>query len=308
MSTATTMDNLIDRTISLLSQGISNQAKLGTVTEVAMTGSTINTLKIEPIDGVNSHSGPALFDIAGRLVFASSYDSNTGVAVVPAWGNGVDGSSPFSAGSLTVGMKVIIDPLWSRWNTGLVVIDSIASLYPRLFKVGKQTLTSTTVGERYDLDAAAEELLKIQIEGYGPSYPRRQIKRATIDTTTGGVPQLSIQPIGLSGRPIHVWYKAKPVLPTSPIDSGWTWGDTGLPDTADGLPVLRAAMTMILAPELAKQQTFSAPQTDNARFIQAGAGNAASRRLEELYEKRMNEEMQKLHSKYHIRPRLQYNG
>lgn len=307
MSTATTMDDLIDRTIALLNQGISNQAKMGTVTEVDMTGTTINTLKVEPIDGVNSHSGPALFDIAGRLVFAASYDSNTGIASVPAWGNGVDGSSPFSAGNLTVGMKVIIDPLWSRWNTGLVLIDSIASLYPRLFKVGKQVLTSTTVGERYDLDATAEELLKLQIEGYGPSNPRRQIKRATIDTAESP-PQLSIRPIGLSGRPIHVWYKAKPVLPVSPIDDVWVWGDSGLPESADGLPVFRAAMTMIMSPELAKQQTFSAPQTDNARFIQAGAGNAASRRLEELYEKRMNEEMQKLHSKYHIRPRLQYNG
>lgn len=301
------IDDLIDRTIALLNQGLSNQAKLGTVSEVSMSGGVINTLKVKPVDGVSSHAGPALFDIDNRLVFASSYDSNTEIATVPAWGNGVDGSAAFADGQLTVGMKVIIDPLWSRWNTGVVLIDSISSLYPRLFKVGKQVLTSTTVGERYDLSADAEELLKIQVEGYGPSYPRRQIKRATIDTSESP-PQLSIQPIGLSGRPLHVWYKAKPVLPASPLDGSWTWTSTGLPDTAEGLPVLRAAMTMIMAPELAKQQTFSAPQTDNARFIQAGAGNAASRRLEELFEKRMNEEMQKLHSKYHIRPRLQYNG
>lgn len=307
MSALTTIDNLIDRTIALLNQGISNQAKMGTVTEVTISGTEITTLKVEPIDGVNSHSGPALFDIGNRLVFVSSYDSNTGVAEIPAWGNGVDGSPAFTSGQLTVGQKVVIDPLWSRWNTGLVLMDCIEALYPRLFKVGKQTLTSTTVGERYSLDATAEELLKIQVEGYGPSNPRRQLKRASIDTSESP-PQLSIRPIGLSGRPIHVWYKAKPVLPTSPIDTSWTWGDSGMPDSADGLPVLRAAMTMIMAPELAKQQTFSAPQTDNARFIQMGAGNAASRRLEELYEKRMNEEMQKLHSKYHIRPRLTFNG
>lgn len=308
MSALTTMDNLIDRTIALLNQGLTNQAKMGTVSAVTMSGTTITELKVTPIDGVNTHSGPALFDVGGRLVFASSYDSNTEVATVPAWGNGVDGSVAFSAGQLTAGMKVTIDPLWTRWNTGLVLIDCIESLYPRLFKVGKQTLTSTTVGERYDLNSDVEELLKVQIEGYGPSNPRRQIKRASVDTVTGGVPQLSIRPIGLSGRPIHVWYKAKPVLPTSPIDTSWTWGDSGLPDSADGLPVLRAAMTMIMAPEMGKQQTFSAPQTDNARFIQAGAGNAASRRMEELFEKRMNEEMQKLHSKYHIRPRLTFNG
>ncbi len=300
--------DLIDRTIALLNQGLSNQAKLGTVSEVAMTGSTIDTLKIEPIDGVNSHQGPALFDIAGRLVYASMFDSNTYVANIPAWGNGVDGSPAFNSGELTVGMKVVIDPLWSRWNTGVAVIDSISSLYPRLFGVKKTQLVSTTMGERYDLPSDAEDLLKIQVEGYGPTNPRNQIKRATVDTVTGGVPQLSIKPLGLSGRPIHVWYKHKPVLPTSPIDASWDWAASGLPETAEGLPVLRAAMTMIMAPELAKQQTFSAPQTDNARFIQMGAANASSRRLEELFEKRMNEEMQKLHSKYHIRPRLQYNG
>lgn len=304
---AASIDDLIDRTIALLNQGLSNQAKLGTVSAVTIASGTITELKVTPVDGVSSHSGPALFDIENRLVFASSYDSNTGVAEVPAWGNGVDGSSVLTEIDVAVGAKVIIDPLWTRWNTGVVLIDSISSLYPRLFKVGKQVLTSTTVGERYDLNTAAEELLKIQVEGYGPSFPRKQIKRATIDTSESP-PQLSIRPIGLSGRPIHVWYKAKPVLPVSPVDTFWTWDDTGLPASAEGLPVLRAAMTMIMAPELAKQQTFSAPQTDNARYIQAGAGNAASRRLEELFEKRMNEEMQKLHSKYHIRPRLQYNG
>lgn len=302
-----TIGNLIDRTISLLNQGISNQAKLGTVSAVTITGSTFTELKVSPVDGVSSHAGPALLDINGRLVFASSYDSNTEFAIVPAWGNGVDGSPALAAGEVAIGDKVIIDPLWSRWNAGLVVMDSIQSLYPRLFKVGRQTLTSTTVGERYTLNAAAEELLKIHVEGYGPSNPRRLIKRASIDTSSG-TPELSIRPIGLSGRPIYVTYKAKPVLPTSPVDAAWTWTDSGLPDSAEGLPVLRAAMTMIMAPELAKQQTFSAPQTDNARFIQMGAGNAASRRLEELFEKRMNEEMQKLHSKYHIRPRLTFNG
>jgi hypothetical protein len=301
------IDDLIDRTISLLNQGISNQAKMGTVSAVTIAGSTFTELKITPVDGVSSHAGPALLDINGRLAFASSYDSNTEFAVIPAWGNGVDGSPGFVDGDIAVGDKVVIDPLWSRWNTGLVVMDSIQALYPRLFRVGKQVLTSTTVGERYDLDAGAEELLKIQVEGYGPSFPRRMLKRASIDTTSTP-PQLSIRPIGLSGRPIHVWYKAKPVMPVSPVDTFWSWQDSGLPESAEGLPVLRAAMTMIMAPELAKQQTFSAPQTDNARFIQMGAGNAASRRLEELFEKRMNEEMQKLHSKYHIRPRLTYNG
>jgi hypothetical protein len=300
--------DLIDRTIALLNQGLSNQAKMGTVTEATVAGGVFTSLKVEAIDGVNSHSGPALFDIAGRLVFASSYDSNTGVAAVPAWGNGVDGSPPFADGADLAGDKVLIDPLWTRWNTGLAVMDSISSLYPRLFSVKKIQLTTNVVAERYDLPTDAEELLKLQIEGYGPSYPRRQLKHATIDTVTGTVPQLSIRPVGLSGRPLHVWYKAKPVLPTSPVDSSWDWDDSGLPDSAEGLPVLRAAMTMIMAPELAKQQTFSAPQTDNARFIQMGAGNSSSRRLEELFEKRMNEEMQKLHSKYHIRPRLQYNG
>lgn len=301
--------DLVDRTIALLNQGLSNQAKMGTVTSAVIDGSGLFTeLKVEPIDGVSSHSGPALFDVAGRLVFCSAYDSNTTLASVPAWGNGVDGSPGFATGELAVGTKVVIDPLWSRWNTSIAVMDSISSLYPRLFSVKKTVLTSSTVAERYTLPVDAEELLKLQLEGYGPTNPRRPIKHATIDTTTGGAPELSIRPIGLSGRPIHVWYKAKPVLPTSPLDSAWDWADSGLPDSAEGLPILRAAMTMIMAPELAKQQTFSAPQTDNARFIQMGAANAASRRLEELFEKRMNEEMQKLHSKYHIRPRLQYNG
>lgn len=309
---ASTLAQLVQRTHNLLNQSVTNVGKLGTLTELTwnVDGVTIATMKVTPVDGVNTHVGPALMEVAGKLVYASNYDASSGVVTVPAWGNGVQGSDPILDFPGATATMVSIDPVWTHWHTALNLIDAMRSLYPKLFGVGTEILTSTTTGERYTVNTLAEEILKVQLEGFGPSNPRREISRFSLDAKDPdtGVRQLTIRPVGISGRPIHVWYRKKPVIPSSPADASWTWSTTGLPDSAEDLAILRAAASMIMAPEAAKTQVFSAEVSDRSRFVQAGTATAISRRFKEQYEERMAEEQQKLHNQYHVRPRLKYNG
>lgn len=304
---AESLQQLIDKTISLLNGAWTNRPKLGTVATLTLDGSSnVNQLVVEPVDGANSHAGPAVLEIDSKLLFASSWDSNSGVAQIPTWGNGFEGSSKLSLPLSSE--KVTINPLWPRWFVGKHLIDAMNSLFPRLYGVAVTQLTSDVVSERYELPAEAEEIISINVEGFGPTFPRRQVKRYTfVPKNVDGKRYVNLQPIGLSGRPIIVTYRTRPVLPSSPTDTTWTWDDSLLPSTSADLPTLRAAYTLITSAELAKMQTYSVEQSDRNKFVQMSAGNSVSRRLEEMFNRRLSEEQDALQQANPVRPHMRYN-
>lgn len=302
-----TFQQLMDKTINYLNGGWTNRPKLGTVASLTLdVNSNVSAMTVTPVDGANSHAGPAVLEIDNKLVFASAWDSNSGVATVPAWGNGFEGTAKLTL-PLT-SEKVTVNPLWPRHFVGRHVMDAIESLYPRLYGVKTQQLTSDVTSERYQVAADCEEIISVQVEGYGPTQARREIKRHTLEiSNVDGNRYLSIQPIGVSGRPIIVRYRTRPVLPSGATDNAWDWGTSLLPSSASDLPSLRAAYTLISSSELAKMQSFSAEQSDRNRLIQMGAGNSASRRLEEMFDRRLAEEQMSLQNANPVRPHMRYN-
>jgi hypothetical protein len=106
---------------------------------------------------------------------------------------------------------------------------------------------------------------------------------------------------------VIVTYRTRPVLPSGPTDTSWDWDDSLLPATSSDLPTLRAAYTLITSAELAKMQTYSVEQSDRNKFIQMSAGNSVSRRLEEMFNRRLNEEQDALQNANPTRPRMRYN-
>lgn len=309
---ASTLNQLIDRVINHLNETAVNRSKYGAVTAASLTGSTINSLSIQPFDGPNTHEGPAMLEINNSLVYASDYNASSFAATVPvAACNGWQGTAALT--SIPVGTIVTIDPLWSRWHIGLHLMDAVANLYPKLYGLPTPViLTSTVSDSRYEMPATADEILQIQAEWYptgGTNPPMVPIRRWSFDPANAdGKKYLTIVPLGVGGRPIHVWYRTKPVLPTSPADTSWTWATSTLPDTAEDLAVLRAASVLVMSPEAARLQSFSAEQSDKARFVQEGAGLALSRRLMESYDIRMREEQEKLGNRYSTRPHPNYYG
>jgi len=181
-------------------------------------------------------------------------------------------------------------------------------MYPRLYGVRATELTSTTLDERYEVPADCEEVLSLKIEGFGTTAPRREIRRRSLQTVnTDGLRYLSITPVGVPGRPMYLVYKTRPVLPTDPRDLTWDWTTSRLPSTASDIPSIKAALTLMESPEMAKMQLNSVETSERSKYVQAGSGNAVSRRLQELFERRMAEEQDALTFSNPMRPSVRYN-
>lgn len=302
------MSQLIDKTIAYLNGPSTNRPKLGTLTTLSVTGSTINSMTVTPVDGTNTHRGPAVLEVdGGTLVYATNWDSNTGVVTVPAWGNGYEGT-PAVTGAAALNSMVTINPLWPRWFVGQHIIDSINTMYPRLYGVKVTELTSTTLDERYEVPLDCEEILSLKLEGFGTTAPRREIRRRSLQTVNpDGKRYVSVNPVGIPGRPMYLVYKTRPVLPTDPKDTSWTWTTSLLPSTSSDIPTIKAALSLIESPEMAKMQVYSAEQSERSKYVQAGTGNALSRRLQELFERRMAEEQDALSFSNPMRPSVRYN-
>jgi len=308
MAPALTFQQMIDRTISYLNGPMTNLPKFATITDIVVAGGVITTLNIEPADGANSHRGPAVLEVEnGALIYAQDWDANTGDVVVPSWGNGFQGA-PQATGSGSYDDKVIVNPAWPRHIVGQYLLDAINSMYPRLYGVKVQQLTSATLAERYEVANDVEEILSLKIEGFGTTAPRREIRRRTLQTkNTDNKRYISIAPIGISGRPIFLVYKVKPVLPTDFRDTSWTWSSSLLPDTASDVPCIRAALNLVQSPEMAKLQVYGVETSERSKYVQAGSANSASRRLQELFDKRMAEEQDALSFLNPMRPSRRYN-
>jgi hypothetical protein len=294
------LDQMVERVRGRLDQYVTNRPQLAT-----FGGLTGANMSLTPVQGYNAMGGSALVEIGSELIQISSFDSASNTAVVPAWGRAQLGTSQVT---LTTGTKAIINPLWPYWHVAQELINGMRKLYPDLSAVKNTTLTTEIYQEKYELPADLEDILDIRIEWFTPQHPQRPISRYTVDVSNAdGKKYLHIPSYAVSGRPIYITYRAQPTLPTDPADTSWTWVTSGLPLTAEDLPILYAQSTLILGAETAKIQTYSSEQSDRNRFVQAGAANAVSRRIEEVFEKRFSEERRKFRDLYPIRVVREFN-
>lgn len=280
-----TLRQMIEQTIGELNQWTTNREETGSF--VSLVG---GVLTVTP-SSAGTMAGEYLCQIGHELVHVTNFDSETGTGSVPAWGRAQQGTSQYTA---SAGDKVVFDPVWSYWSAGRAIIEGIEGLYPSLFKIGNTTLESEILSERYELPDDFEAVLGIGEVGVGPASQRRPIPRFSVDTSeTDGNRYIYFQSRWLSGQDIDITYRAKPVAPVDPSDGSWLFSDSGLPTSAADLPILHAKRMLIMSPEAAKVQNMAAEQSDRNRYVQTGAGSAMSRRFEELYQRRLIEEMRK---------------
>lgn len=292
--------HMVERVRGRLDQYVTNRPQTAT-----FGGLTGTSMTLAPVQGYNTLGGSALVEIGSELIQISGFDPASNTATVPAWGRAQLGTSQIV---LNVGSRAIVNPLWPYWHVAQALIDGIQTLYPDLYAVKNTQLTTEIYKERYELPADLDDIIDIRIEWWNPGTPQRPIKRYTVDVSNAdGKRYLHIPAYAVSGRPIHVTYRARPTLPTDPADTSWTWATSGLPLSAEDLPILYATFTLILGSETSKIQNFSSEQSDRNRFVQAGAANAVSRRIEEVYEKRFAAERQKFRDLHPVRVTREFN-
>lgn len=243
---------------------------------------------------------------SGELVHVASYDVNNNVCQCPPWFRGQQGTAKVD--TVTPNSKVVLEPLWPAFHVTTKVCEGIHNLYPDLFAVKEVQLASSSVNGNYLLPDDVDGILHLTVESVGPGMEQMKLWVWSLDVSNvDGKRYLRTRASALGGRPIFVTYRAKPVVP-SRLDLSADWTATGLPESAVDLPVLYAVYTMLPAVESAKTQMHSVEQSDRNKYVQTGAGNAASRRFQELFERRLFDERRKLLDQHPPRTHKQWNG
>lgn len=288
-----------------LDQYSTNRQQVATFKGWALSGSTKVGIKLADV-GVASKLANVDVELGTEIVRVTSYDEGTTIATCPPWFRQQQGT-PLND-SYAVDSKAVISPRWPAYQVAQTICDGIATLYPDIYVVKEQELSSSTITGNYEVATDVDGVLKLTIEDFGPWKTQYQFKTWTLDTLNpDGKKYIRMMPAAVNSRPIYLTYRAKPVIP-DPSNLDTTWASTGLPDSAADLPVLYAVMTLIPSADAAKTQTNSIEQSDRSRLVQAGSANSTSRRFQEMYENRLAMEKRKLSDRFPPRVHKTLNG
>lgn len=303
----TTLDQLVERIRTNLSQGVMNTPQVATFNGWVLDGGGTKVgLQLADVADPNSVTRSHV-EIGSELVYVQSYDANTGIGTCPAWFRQRAGT-PENAFAV-VGDMVTVNPRWSTWTLTQALIDGIRALEPDLFVVKKTTLTSSATTGRLALPADVEDILSLKVLLPGSANVELPVKRWSLDTKAAdGGRYLHMTQLGQSGLDIYVTYRAKVTIPNPLAMGGLLWSSTGLPDTAEGLPVLHATASLLPQAEASRTQVSSIEQSDRARYIQTGSATSTARFWMQEFEQGLARERRALLDRFSARPHFLMNG
>lgn len=285
-----TLRQQVEQARGILGQYVTNRPILATFTGWQGTA---------PYTGINLAGLPgntklvnAVVELGHELVHVSSHDPQTNTTLCPPWFRQQQGSPANDA--YAPNSVAVVNPQWPYWHIAQSVVNGVENLYPSLFAVKTIQVASKVLTERYLLPDDVDEIVSIKLEdNIGPVRPQRTIARWSLDTLAADSKRyLHIEQVDRAGYPIYVTYRAKPVVPDPTGNADWS--TTGLPASAADLPVLWAVTLMLPSADAAKVQTMSVEQSERNRFVQPNSANSTSKRFENLYQMRLNEEKKKL--------------
>lgn len=287
----TTYKQLVEQTRGMLNQYSTHRPVLATFTGWQTTDGVKTGINLA---GLSSQAKlvNAQVELGHELVYVSTHDPVGVTTQCPPWFRR-QGGSPAND-SYPVNSVAVVNPQWPFHIVAQHVTNGVGNLYPSLFVPKITTLSTDTLAEKYVLPDDVDEIISVLYEDdVNPARPQREVSRWTLVTLAAdGHRYLHIEQVYRSGLNVFVTYRAKPTVPA--ITSDVEWSTTGLPDTAQDLPVLWAAVQLLPSADAAKTQISSVEQSERNRFVQPGAANAASKRLQDIYVSRLQEEKRKL--------------
>jgi hypothetical protein len=258
-----------------------------------------NDLSIALASGDNI--GKGILEIDDELIHIDSVDRSDRSAVISPFGRGYRGTT---AASHSADAKVTFAPSFPRLSVKRAINDTVKSIFPQVYGVGKTTFSFNASITTYSLPAEAEKILAISWSDIGPSgewFPIRNWRHdPTANVTvyaTGNT--VSIYEAIVPGRTIQVTYSKEPTSLSSGSDVFTTV--TGLPSSARDLIVYGASYRMVSFIDPGRLN-FTSPEADqNDQTRQFGSGTNTARYLLALYQQRLQEESQKQNGRYPVR-------
>lgn len=282
----------------MLNQYSTHRPVLATFTGWQVTDSAITGVNLAGLSN-QAKLVNAQVELGHELVYVSTHDPVASTTLCPPWFR-QQGGSPAND-SYPVNSVAVVNPQWPYHIVAQHIANGIGNLYPTLFVPKVLTLTTDMLAEKYEVPSDVDEVIAVMYEDdINPARPQREVSRWTLrPLNADGKRYLHMEQVYRSGLNVFVTYRAKPVIPSITTDVDWL--TTGLPATAQDLPVLWAVVQLLPTADAAKSQISSVEQSERNRFVQPGAANSASKRFQDIYSARLLEERRKLLDLYPAR-------
>jgi len=238
-----------------------------------------------------------LLELDGELIHVQSFDADTGIATVPAWGRGQQGTTPAVHAS---GSRVTVNPRYPRNRIAQVINQVVAGLCPPLFAVQRGTFTTTPLVWEYALPTTTRNLIAAEYRPFSSSqYDWTPIRSAHIKRDSG-LPTLHIGDRGIDAYSCEVRYTVA-ANPTAFTSEAQAFTACGLPESCIDIVSLGSIPRLVTTNDLARQQLTSVEASERAVLLPSGSGPATARFYMQMYEARLKAEAQRLRQEYPLR-------
>lgn len=247
-------------------------------------------------------------EIDDELLLIKSYDRNSGTVTV--FGNSTTGRGieATTAASHVSGSIVTADPRYPRARIKEAINDTINGVYPDLYLLDEFEFNYQAARYEYPIPAEAEGVYKVVVNTIGPSgvwFPLTSWRYNAL-ASTGSQVKPTPTPTGKSiqlmrdaivpGRAVRVTYTKKPNTLTNGTDD--FEAVTGFPERYIDMIVYGACWRLLPSYDAGRLQQQSIESTERAPLVPTGAANQSSQYYLGLYQRRLNEEKDRLLNLY----------
>lgn len=250
----------------------------------AVADTTTTALTVNNGDKISE----GVIEVDDELMYVASVATNA-VTVAP-FGRGYRGST---AATHAINARVVFDPHFPRVEIKRAIVQTIASVYPRLYQIKDTTLVFSGAAATYELPADADSIVKVQYEVTGPSGYWAPITawefHRDSEVTSGRA--LTFHEAPEQNRTVKVTYRAP--FGTLSADAD-TLASVGLPESAVDMVVYGAAGRLVQFLDVSRLQQSSVENANRSQYVNAGDPARLANQFYAMHVTRLEEERKKL--------------
>jgi len=304
-----TLEQLTDRVDTLL-HGYSLNMESTTWLTNAVTSTTQTTISVNDSNVVSR----GFIQIGDEIMYVNSTNNIDNTLTLAPWGRGQRGTIATTHSNAS---KVLIAPLFPRYEVKRAINDTLNAMYPDVFAIGQYQFSFIAARTTYDVPDVIQNILSVTHHVIGPSQEWLPVRAWQLDRTanptqygTGGNfgHTLGIYSPVVPGRIVNVAYSKRPTLfdiTQLPSVTQEYSTVTGMPDYSEDVVIYGAAFRMIsfLDPSRLGALSAEADVLDNQRG--ARSGENAARFLFNIYNTRLKEVAENQRRQFPIRSHYQ---
>ncbi len=291
----TTLGDMKGRIKQILQGYTRNQEQITWLAQATLATDT--SLFVNP--GTATAVNRGLVEIDNELILIDRYNSLVGTMDTAAGVNG-RGRENTTAAFHDMNAIVTIDPDFPRQRIAEAINDTIRATYPDLYVMASYDFPAVAARLEYEFPAEAERVYKVTASTIGPSMVWRggvrwRFNPQASTTQNGSSTGKSIQfmdPV-VPGRNIHCMYIKPPGILVNDSDVYETV--VGYPDRTIDMIMYGATARLLSSLEPARLAQKAVEATERAPLVPTGAATNAAQYFWNLYQKRFNEEVDRLH-------------